>query len=69
MQPIDDVEADNLIYASYKEGRINVLSPGQNMNLTEDFMDIICCIIIIIDYYNDPAPENFPAHKQQQQGQ
>ena len=39
------------------------------MNLIEDFMDIICCVIIIIDDYNDPAPENFPAHKQQQQGQ
>ena len=56
MQPIHDMEVENEIDGSDKEGNLPVLTSEQIMNTTKEDMAILCCIGITIDYNNDPVP-------------
>ena len=54
IQPIYDMEADNWIGGSKKEGNLPVLQLGKNNHITADNMDIHNFIGITFDDNNDP---------------
>ena len=68
MQPVHSMEVEDKIVKIKKEGNLPVLPSGKIMNLTEDDMDVLRCIVITIDCGNDTSPDHIPEQKYQQQG-
>ena len=48
MKPIYGTEVDNQIDRSDEEGNLPVMPSGKNMNMKEEDMTDICCIVLFI---------------------